>query len=52
MNPCKNCVDTNSKCTSCNNGDFLHQNACAASCPTGFYGNNTTKICDACDSSC
>ncbi len=50
--PCKNCVDLNNKCTACNSGAFLNSNNCIATCPTGFYGNTSTQVCDTCDNSC
>ena len=55
-NTCLNCSTTGLKsCTSCNAGSFLYgspPNYCKSSCPSGYFADNTTNLCELCDSSC
>ena len=52
---CKACTSsTLSSCTSCNEGYYLQPSgtSCLTTCPTGYFGNQTTNACSACNSTC
>ena len=44
---CKSCsAGASTDCTSCSAPTYLHQSSCIASCPVGYYGENTTNTCE------
>lgn len=54
---CVTCDLTATNCTSCGLGNtgidlFLSGNLCYQTCPSGYFGNTTTHLCDACDGTC
>lgn len=55
---CKTCSTTADSCTSCGFSPlgyqlFLHTDSiCYQSCPSGYYGDTTSKDCKVCDTSC
>jgi proprotein convertase subtilisin/kexin type 5 len=52
---CKTCNVEAGKCTSCDfsvNGFFYDNNDCKNTCPEGKFGNETTSLCQNCNSEC
>ncbi|KRX07476.1 Insulin-like growth factor binding protein, N-terminal [Pseudocohnilembus persalinus] len=39
-------------CQSCNNGYYLYNNSCQATCPDGYYPDNNLNECVICNSAC
>ncbi|KAL4482623.1 hypothetical protein ABPG73_021283 [Tetrahymena malaccensis] len=52
---CKSCdVTSKSNCTSCNSPQFLDKTSslCVNTCPSKYFGNQSTQICEKCDTTC
>ena len=52
---CSSCNGTTeNQCLSCNSslGYYFYNNSCISLCPSGFYGNNDSSICEICDILC
>ena len=47
---CLNCSNGSSNaCTSCSTGLFFYASSCKSTCPSGFYGDYSTNICEICN---
>ncbi len=52
--PCVTCSLALNNCTSCNGTTFFmaSSNTCPTTCPAGFAGNTSTRVCDSCYIGC
>ncbi len=49
---CLNCIDTSTKCISCDSPNYLESNICKPICSSNKFGDVNTKECLLCDASC
>ena len=46
------CSNIVSNCTSCSSSKYLYNNSCTISCPSSYFANSITNVCQNCPINC